>query len=188
MAVIFMKQLLEVSTLRSPNSSLEPKNGSLYLHWKKRNLYHRLAKDGEKVEEAYNFVKGIAGENGTILFVGTKKQAQDSVKEEAERAGQFYINQRWLGGTLTNFSTIQKRIDRLKQLEAWEEDGTFAVLPKKKLSCFAKKKIVWRNSWAVLKIWKACQAPCSSSIHAKSVSLLRKLSQIGYPNCRYRWY
>ncbi|MNW50662.1 30S ribosomal protein S2 [compost metagenome] len=99
-----------------------------------------LQKTVKKVEEAYNFVKSVAEENGTILFVGTKKQAQDSVKEEAERAGQFYINQRWLGGTLTNFQTIQKRIDRLKKLEAWEEDGTFTVLPKKEVIILRKEK------------------------------------------------
>jgi len=94
----------------------------------------------KKVEEAYNFVRSVAEEGGTILFVGTKKQAQDSVKEEAERCGNFYINQRWLGGTLTNFQTIQKRIDRLKLLEKWEEDGTFNVLPKKEVIILRKEK------------------------------------------------
>ena len=82
----------------------------------------------------------LGEEGGTMLFVGTKKQAQDSVKEEAERCGNFYINQRWLGGTLTNFQTIQKRIDRLKQLEKWEEDGTFEVLPKKEVIILRKEK------------------------------------------------
>jgi small subunit ribosomal protein S2 len=99
-----------------------------------------LQKTVKKVEEAYNFVKSVAADNGTILFVGTKKQAQDSVKEEAERSGMFFINQRWLGGTLTNFQTIQKRIDRLKKLESWEEDGTFEVLPKKEVILLRKEK------------------------------------------------
>lgn len=93
-------------------------------------------------------MKSVAGDNGTILFVGTKKQAQDSVKEEAERSGMFFINQRWLGGTLTNFQTIQKRIDRLKKLEAWEEDGTFAVLPKKEVILLRKEKDRLEKLWA----------------------------------------
>ncbi|PCK71564.1 30S ribosomal protein S2-like protein [Paenibacillus larvae subsp. larvae B-3650] len=99
-----------------------------------------LQKTVKKVEEAYNFVKSLAEENGTILFVGTKKQAQDSVKEEAERCGMFYINQRWLGGTLTNFQTIQKRINRLRELEKMEEDGTFDLLPKKEVILLRKEK------------------------------------------------
>jgi small subunit ribosomal protein S2 len=98
-----------------------------------------LQKTVKKVEEAYNFVKSVAAEGGTFLFVGTKKQAQDSVKEEAERSGMYYINQRWLGGTLTNFSTIQKRIDRLHELERWEQDGTFDVLPKKEVIILRKE-------------------------------------------------
>ncbi|MCY8230306.1 30S ribosomal protein S2, partial [Bacillus spizizenii] len=86
-----------------------------------------------KVEEAYNFTKNLAAEGGKILFVGTKKQAQDSVKEEAQRSGMYYVNQRWLGGTLTNFETIQKRIKRLKDIEKMQENGTFDVLPKKEV-------------------------------------------------------
>ena len=92
-----------------------------------------LQKTVKKVEEAYNYVKELAGNGGTILFVGTKKQAQDSVKEEAIRSGQYFVNQRWLGGTLTNFETIQKRIARLKDIERMSEDGTFEVLPKKEV-------------------------------------------------------
>lgn len=99
-----------------------------------------LQKTVKKVDEAYNFVRQLGEQGGTMLFVGTKKQAQDSVKEEAERSGQFYINQRWLGGTLTNFSTIQKRTDRLHQLDKWEQDGTFEVLPKKEVIILRKEK------------------------------------------------
>nr|6HTQ_b Chain b, 30S ribosomal protein S2 [Bacillus subtilis subsp. subtilis str. 168] len=92
-----------------------------------------LQKTVKKVEEAYNFTKNLAAEGGKILFVGTKKQAQDSVKEEAQRSGMYYVNQRWLGGTLTNFETIQKRIKRLKDIEKMQENGTFDVLPKKEV-------------------------------------------------------
>ncbi len=92
------------------------------------------------MDEAYNYVKEIASNGGTILFVGTKKQAQDSVRDEAIRSGMFFVNQRWLGGTLTNFQTIRKRINRLKDIEKMEEDGTFEVLPKKRSSKFIKRK------------------------------------------------
>lgn len=99
-----------------------------------------LQKTVKKVEEAYYFLKGLAEKNGKLLFVGTKKQAQDSVAEEAERCGMFFVNQRWLGGTLTNFQTIQKRIQRLKNLEKMQENGTFDVLPKKEVILLLKEK------------------------------------------------
>ena len=118
MAVISMKQLLEAGVhFGHQTRRWNPKMDS-YIFTERNGIYIiDLQKTVKKVEEAYNFVKSIAAEGGTILFVGTKKQAQDSVKEEAERCGNFYINQRWLGGTLTNFQTIQKRIDRLQELE-----------------------------------------------------------------------
>src|SRR5699024_222031 len=99
-----------------------------------------LQKTVKKVDEAYNYVKDIAANGGSILFVGTKKQAQDSVRDEATRSGMFYVNQRWLGGTLTNFQTIRKRINRLKDIERMEEDGTFDVLPKKEVVGLLKEK------------------------------------------------
>ncbi|GJM71439.1 hypothetical protein HMSSN036_36550 [Paenibacillus macerans] len=108
MAVISMKQLLEAGVHFGHQTRRWNPKMDRYIFTERNGIYIiDLQKTVKKVEEAYNFVKSIAEENGTILFVGTKKQAQDSVKEEAERAGQFYINQRWLGGTLTNFQTIQ---------------------------------------------------------------------------------
>jgi small subunit ribosomal protein S2 len=92
-----------------------------------------LQKTVKKVDEAYNFLRDVAAEGETILFVGTKKQAQEAVKDEAIKADMFYVNERWLGGMLTNFQTIQKRIARLKELETMEEDGTFEALPKKEV-------------------------------------------------------
>jgi small subunit ribosomal protein S2 len=92
-----------------------------------------LQKTVRKVDEAFNFIRSVAQEGKKVLFVGTKKQAQEAVKEEAVRAGMFYVNERWLGGMLTNFQTIQKRIKRLKQLEQMEQDGTFEVLTKKEV-------------------------------------------------------
>src|SRR5699024_9439072 len=92
------------------------------------------------INEAYEYVRDLAANGGNILFVGTKKQAQDSVYEEATRAGMFYVNQRWLGGTLTNFKTIRKSINRLKDIEKMEEDGTFEVLPKKEVVTLLREK------------------------------------------------
>jgi small subunit ribosomal protein S2 len=141
MAVISMKQLLEAGVhfghqTRRWNPKMEK-----YIFTERNGIYIiDLQKTVKKVEEAYNFVKSVAESGGTILFVGTKKQAQDSVKEEAERCGMFYINQRWLGGTLTNFQTIQKRTARLHELEKMQEDGTFDLLPKKEVILLRKEQ------------------------------------------------
>ena len=131
MSVISMKQLLEAGVhfghqTRRWNPKMAP-----YI-FTERNGIHiiDLQKSVGKIDEAYNAVSEIAAQGGTILFVGTKKQAQDAVKAEAERCGMFYVNERWLGGMLTNFKTIRSRIERLKQIETMSEDGTFDVLPK----------------------------------------------------------
>ena len=107
-----------------------------------------LQKSVGKIDEAYNAVSEIAAQGGTILFVGTKKQAQDAVKTEAERCGMYYVNERWLGGMLTNFKTIRSRIDRLKQIETMSEDGTFDVLPKKEVIKIKRNGRSWRRTWA----------------------------------------
>ncbi|MDT2261305.1 30S ribosomal protein S2 [Paenibacillus larvae] len=152
MAVISMKQLLEAGVHFGHQTRRWNPKMDKYIFTERNGIYIiDLQKTVKKVEEAYNFVKSLAEENGTILFVGTKKQAQDSVKEEAERCGMFYINQRWLGGTLTNFQTIQKRINRLRELEKWKRTELSTCCLKKKLSFCAKKKTVLRNSLAVLK-------------------------------------
>lgn len=134
MSVISMKQLLEAGVhfghqTRRWNPKMAP-----YI-FTERNGIHiiDLQKSVGKVDEAYRAVADIAAQGGTILFVGTKKQAQDAVKAEAERCGMFYVNERWLGGMLTNFKTIQSRIAKLKSIEKMEEDGTFEVLPKKEV-------------------------------------------------------
>ncbi len=134
MAVVSMKQLLESGVhfghqTRRWNPKMAP-----YIFTERNGIYIiDLQKTVRKIDEAYNFVKELAGNGGTILFVGTKKQAMDSIKEEAERIGMYYVNARWLGGMLTNFKTIRKRIDRLSQLRKMETDGTFDVLPKKEV-------------------------------------------------------
>ena len=111
-----------------------------YIYTERNGIYIiDLQKSVGKVDEAYDAVFDIAAQGGIILFVGTKKQAQDAIKIEAERCGMFYVNERWLGGMLTNFKTIQSRIDRLKEIEAMEEDGTFEVLPKKEVIALRKE-------------------------------------------------
>ncbi len=135
MAVISMKQLLEAGVhfghqTRRWNPKMAP-----YIFTERNGIYIiDLQKTVRKVDEAYSFVRETVTQNKSILFVGTKKQAQEAVREEAQRCEQFYVNERWLGGTLTNFNTIQKRIQYLRELERMEEDGTFEVLPKKEVA------------------------------------------------------
>ena len=134
MSVISMKQLLEAGVHFGHQTRRWNPKMKRYIFTERNGIYIiDLQKTVKKVEEAYNFTKNLAAEGGRILFVGTKKQAQDSVKEEAQRSGMYYVNQRWLGGTLTNFETIQKRIKRLKDIEKMQENGTFDVLPKKEV-------------------------------------------------------
>ncbi|PLR97250.1 30S ribosomal protein S2 [Bacillus sp. T33-2] len=141
MSVISMKQLLEAGVHFGHQTRRWNPKMKKYIFTERNGIYIiDLQKTVKKVEEAYNYVKELAAEGGTVLFVGTKKQAQDSVKEEAERSGMYYVNQRWLGGTLTNFETIQKRISRLKEIERMSEDGTFEVLPKKEVVQLRKEQ------------------------------------------------
>lgn len=134
MAVVSMKQLLEAGVHFGHQTRRWNPKMAEYIFTERNGIYIiDLQKTVKKLEEAYAFVRDITLEGKSILFVGTKKQAQDSVKEEAERAGSYYVNARWLGGMLTNFTTIKRRIERLKQLRAMEEDGTFELLPKKEV-------------------------------------------------------
>ena len=134
MAVVSMKQLLEAGVhfghqTRRWNPKMAP-----YIYTERNGIYIiDLQKTVKKLEEAYNFVRDTSANGGNILFVGTKKQAQDAIKEEAARCGGYYVNARWLGGMLTNFRTMRTRVDRLAQLRKMEEDGTFAMLPKKEV-------------------------------------------------------
>ena len=134
MAVVSMKQLLEAGVHFGHQTRRWNPKMAEYIFTERSAIYIiDLQKTVKKLEEAYAFVRDLSVEGKSVLFVGTKKQAQDSVKEEAERAGAYYVNARWLGGMLTNFTTIKRRIDRLKQLRAMEEDGTFDLLPKKEV-------------------------------------------------------
>ena len=134
MNVISMKQLLEAGVHFGHQTRRWNPKMSEYIYTERNGIHIiDLQKSVGKVDEAYKAISDIAAEGGTILFVGTKKQAQDAIKTEAERCGMFYVNERWLGGMLTNFKTIQGRINRLKDIERMSEDGTFEVLPKKEV-------------------------------------------------------
>ena len=140
MAVVAMKQLLEAGVhFGHQTRRWDPKMAE-YI-FQARNGIHiiDLQKTSKKLDEAYSFMKEQAEEGKTVLFVGTKKQAQECVKEAAEKSGMYYVDQRWLGGMLTNFGTIRKRIDRLNELETMQEDGTFDVLPKKEVIILKKE-------------------------------------------------
>ncbi len=134
MAVVSMKQLLEAGVHFGHQTRRWNPKMAEYIFTERNGIYIiDLQKTVKKLDEAYNFIKEISTEGKSVLFVGTKKQAQESVKEEALRAGAYYVNARWLGGMMTNFTTIRRRVNRLKQLRAMEADGTFDLLPKKEV-------------------------------------------------------
>ena len=134
MSVISMKQLLEAGVHFGHQTRRWNPKMAEYIYTERNGIYIiDLQKSVGKVDEAYYAVKDIVANGGKVLFVGTKKQAQDAIKSEAERCGMYYVNERWLGGMLTNFKTIKTRIARLKEIEKMSEDGTFDVLPKKEV-------------------------------------------------------
>ena len=140
MAVVAMKQLLEAGVhFGHQTRGWDPKMAE-YI-FQARNGIHiiDLQKTSKKIDEAYDFMRSQAEEGKKVLFVGTKKQAQECMKEAAEKSGMYYVNQRWLGGMLTNFGTIRKRVERLNELETMQEDGTFDVLPKKEVILLKKE-------------------------------------------------
>ena len=191
MSVISMKQLLEAGVhfghqTRRWNPKMAP-----YI-FTERNGIHiiDLQKSVGKVDEAYKAVFEIAAQGGTILFVGTKKQAQDAVKTEAERCGMYFVNERWLGGMLTNFKTIRSRIERLKAIETMSEDGTFDVLPKKEVIQLKKEwekleknlggiKNMTRIPDAIFVVDPKKEKICVQEAHALGITLIG----IGDTNC-----
>ncbi len=191
MSVISMKQLLEAGVhfghhTRRWNPKMAP-----YI-FTERNGIHiiDLQKSVGKVDEAYQAVSEIASQGGTILFVGTKKQAQDAVKAEAERCGMYYVNERWLGGMLTNFRTIRSRVDRLHAIEAMSQDGTFDVLPKKEVIRLKKEwdkleknlggiKGMTRVPDAIFVVDPKKERICVQEAHALGITLIG----IGDTNC-----
>lgn len=140
MAIISIKQLLEAGVHFGHHTRRWNPKMAEYIFTERNGIYIiDLQKTVKKFEEAYMYVRDLAAEGGTVLFVGTKKQAADAIKEEAARAGMYYVNNRWSGGMLTNFKTIKKSIARLKSLEQMKEDGTFDLLPKKEVAKLIKE-------------------------------------------------
>jgi small subunit ribosomal protein S2 len=134
MAVVSMKQLLEAGVHFGHQTRRWNPKMARFIFTERNGIYIiDLQKTVKKVDEAYNFIREIASQGETVLFVGTKKQAQESIKDEAERCNMYFVNERWLGGMLTNYQTIEKRVSRLKQLEKMEAEGVFDVLPKKEV-------------------------------------------------------
>jgi len=141
MAVISMKQLLEAGVHFGHQTRRWNPKMKKYIFTERNGIYIiDLQKTVKLLDIAYEYIKGVADDGGIVLFVGTKKQAQEAIQDEAVRSGQFYVNHRWLGGTLTNWDTIQKRIGRLKEIKQMEEDGTFEVLPKKEVALLVKRR------------------------------------------------
>ena len=140
MSVISMKQLLEAGVHFGHQTRRWNPKMARYIYTERNGIYIiDLQKSVGKVDEAYNAIGDIVAEGGTVLFVGTKKQAMDAIKDEALRCGMYYVNERWLGGMLTNFKTIQSRIKRLKEIEQMSKDGTFDLLPKKEVALLQKE-------------------------------------------------
>ena len=139
-----------------------------------------LQKTVKGLEEAYSFVKSVSMTGAPVLFVGTKKQSQDAIKEEAERSGAFYVNQRWLGGMLTNFTTVKKSIEKLKKIDTMKEDGTMELLPKKEVRLDRKKRVKLEKNLSGIKNMTRLPGACSSSIRKKRGSLLPRQKNFRY--------
>ncbi|ONI44655.1 30S ribosomal protein S2 [Candidatus Epulonipiscioides gigas] len=155
MSVISMKQLLEAGVHFGHQTRRWNPKMKEYIFTERNGIYIiDLQKTAKKMDEAFYAMKDIATDGGKVLFVGTKKQAQDSIKAEAQRCGMYYINHRWLGGMLTNFQTIRSRVERLKRLETMQEDGTFDLLPKKEVIELKKEMVKLENNLGGIKDMK----------------------------------
>ncbi|PKZ23287.1 30S ribosomal protein S2 [Aerococcus sanguinicola] len=147
MAVVSMKQLLEAGAHFGHQTRRWNPKMDRYIFTERNGIYIiDLQQTVKLIDEAYNYVRDLAANDGVVLFVGTKKQAQQSIEDEAIRCGQYYVNHRWLGGTLTNWETIQKRVRRMKDIDRMEEDGTFDVLPKKEVLELEKEREKLQNN------------------------------------------
>ena len=159
MSVVSMKQLLEAGVHFGHQTRRWNPKMAEYIFTERNGIYIiDLQKTVKKIEEAYMFVRDVAAEGGNILFVGTKKQAQDSIREEAQRVGMYFVSERWPGGMLTNFKTIRKSIQRLCQIEKMEEDGTFDLLPKKEVLKLVHEKEILEKNYGGIKEMKSAPA------------------------------
>ena len=176
MAIIPMKSLLEAGVHFGHQTKRWDPRMAPYIFTARNGIYILdLQKTLKKVQEAYNLTKRVVADGGIILFVGTKKQIQDVMKQEAERCGMYYINSRWLGGTLTNFSTIKKRIARLVELEKMEQDGTFDVLPKKEVIKLRKEMEILNTNLGGIKNMEKLPSLIFLADSKKNISVQKKL-------------
>ena len=182
MSVVAMKQLLEAGVHFGHQTRRWDPRMAEYI-FQARNGIHiiDLQKTSKKLDEAYEFIRSQAEEGKNILFVGTKKQAQECVKEAAEKCGMFYINERWLGGTLTNFNTIRTRVERLNELERMEEDGTFDVLPKKEVVLLRKEMEKLNKNLGGIKEMKKLPAALFVVDIKKEFLALEEAKKLGIP-------
>ena len=170
MAIVTMKQLLEAGVHFGHQTRRWNPKMAEYIFTERNGIYIiDLQKTVRKIEEAYDFVRDLVAQGGSVLFVGTKKQAQDSIREEAERCGMFYVNLRWLGGMLTNWKTIRQRIQRLEELEKMEADNMFSVLPKKEVMQLMAEKDRLNRFLGGIKDMPGCRKLSTSLIRAKNV-------------------
>ena len=182
MSVVTMKQLLEAGVHFGHQTRRWNPKMAEYIFTERNGIYIiDLQKTSRKINEAYAVVRQVVEDGGQVLFVGTKKQAQDSVKIEAERCGMFYVNQRWLGGMLTNFATIRSRIERLKELEKMEADGIFDLLPKKEVIELNKEKDKLKKNLSGIKEMKRLPDLVYIVDPRKEVIAIQEARKLGIP-------
>ena len=182
MSVISMKQLLEAGVHFGHQTRRWNPKMAEYIFTERNGIYIiDLQKTVKKVEEAYNFMRDIAAEGGEVLFVGTKKQAQDSIREEAQRVGQYHVSVRWPGGMLTNFQTIRKSINRLNQLEKMAEDGTFDLLPKKEVLKLRHEMEILEKNYGGIKEMKKAPAALFVVDPKKEHIAIAEAKKLGIP-------
>ncbi len=182
MSVISMKQLLEAGVHFGHQTRRWNPKMAEYIFTERNGIYIiDLQKTVKKVEEAYNFMRNVAAEGGEVLFVGTKKQAQDSIREEAQRVGQYHVSVRWPGGMLTNFQTIRKSINRLNQLEKMAEDGTFDLLPKKEVLKLRHEMEILEKNYGGIKEMKKAPAALFVVDPKKEHIAIAEAKKLGIP-------
>ena len=182
MSVITMKQLLEAGVHFGHHTRRWNPKMSEYIYTERNGLYIiHLAKTVDKIDEAYAYVKEVAASGKNILFVGTKKQAADAIKEEAERCGMYYVNVRWPGGMMTNFKTIKKSIHRLNTLTKMSEDGTFDMLPKKEAAALNKEMIDLEKNYGGIKTMTELPAAVFIVDTKKEANAVKEAKKLGIP-------
>ena len=182
MSVITIKQLLEAGVHFGHHTRRWNPKMSEYIYTERNGLYIiHLAKTVDKIDEAYAYVKEVAASGKNILFVGTKKQAADAIKEEAERCGMYYVNVRWPGGMMTNFKTIKKSINRLNTLTKMSEDGTFDMLPKKEAAALNKEMIDLEKNYGGIKTMTELPAAVFIVDTKKEANAVKEAKKLGIP-------